>query len=278
MCFFRPFSFIAIFMTIFGHHFLFASIINNRIEKYIDSKGECNLPQSLRNEIAGHQSAVTDILNQIVDGKYAGDTHKSLEIFCDTFGPRMSGSPGLEAAIDYMVDQLNGAGLENVHTENASVPHWERGYESAQLTQPHKQNLPMLGLGSSVGTPRGGIMGEAIAVESFKEFASISDDDVRGKIVVFAPKWEGYAKTVPYRRDGATVAAKRGAIAVLIRSITPFSIGSPHTGWQAYDDGTVTKIPAACITVEDAEMLLRIYRRGITIREPKGRKGCMIWI
>lgn len=187
----------------------------------------------------------------------------SLADFVDKFGPRMSGSESLENAIDYMLDELKRVGLENVHTENASVPHWTRGFESASLTEPHKQTIEILGLGTTVGTPRGGIISDVVVVESFAEFEKVPESTVQGKIVVFAPKWESYGKTVAYRRDSASVASKKGAIAALVRSITPFSIGSPHTGMQAYQDG-VKQIPVACITVEDAEMLLRIYRRGTT--------------
>lgn len=179
----------------------------------------------------------------------------------------MSGSANLERAIDYMIGQLNDAGLENVHTENASVPHWERGFESAQLTAPHTQTLPFLGLGTSIGTPRGGIIADAIVVQTFDELKALPDSDVHGKIVVFAPQWESYGKTVQYRSAAASRASEKGAVAALVRSITPFSIGSPHTGMQHYADG-VRKIPVGCITVEDAEMLLRMHRNGtpLTIR------------
>lgn len=91
------------------------------------------------------------------------------------------------------------------------------------------------------------------------------DEKIKGKIVIFAPKWEGYGRTVRYRSRGATEASKKGAIASLIRSATPFSIGSPHTGMQTYGKN-VKKIPTACITVEDAEMLLRMYRQGEKIQ------------
>lgn len=83
----------------------------------------------------------------------------------------------------------------------------------------------------------------------------------RGKLVVFAEKWENYGATVKYRQYAAAEGAKVGAVATLIRSVTPFSINSPHTGWQDYAEG-VTKVPSAAITVEDATMLLRMYRRG----------------
>lgn len=188
----------------------------------------------------------------------------SLAELTDKFGGRMSGTQNLENAIDWMVATLKGAGLDNVHTENATVPHWERGYENADLVAPHKQNLKITGLGSSVGTPRGGIIANVIAVESFDEFEKLPADQVRGNIVLFAPKWQSYGKNAIYRRDVASVASRKGAVASLVRSATPFSLGSPHTGWQHYADD-VKKIPTAAVTVEDAEALLRLYRRNETV-------------
>lgn len=229
--------------------------------KYLDRNGQCNLPKSLRNEIAAHQPTVTDILDQIVNGKYAAGTYNSLEYFCDQFGPRMSGSQNLENAIDYLLNECTDSGLENVHTESAPVPHWERGAESATLLAPHKQNLPILGLGGSVSTSRLGVTSDAVVVESFDELANLSDSKIRGRIVVFVPKWISYGDMAPYRGRGAVEAAKRGAVAALVRSATPFSIGSPHTGVQTYES-SVKAIPVASLTVEAAEMLLRLYRRG----------------
>lgn len=189
----------------------------------------------------------------------------SLAELVDKFGSRMSGSDSLENAIDYVVAQMKEGGLENVHNENATVPHWVRGYESAQVIAPRKFDLPILGLGSSIGTPRGGIMGDVIVVESFKEFEKYTIDQVRGKIVIFVPQWEGYPKTVVYRSSAASTAAKKEAIAALVRSVTPFSLSTLHTGWQHYEDG-VKKIPVASITLESSEMLLRMYKRGENLR------------
>lgn len=242
-------------------------VIDNRVEKFVDQNGQCALPPKLLDEIQSYQPIVNKIANEILNGNYTGDTWNSLSEFIDKFGPRFSGSKSLESSIDYMVDKLKEVGLENVHTENATIPRWQRGFESAQLVQPHQQNLPILGFGFSVGTPRGGIIGDAVVVESFEEFEKLTEDVVRGKIVVFVPQWVSYGVTVQYRSKGASVASKKGAIAALVRSITPFSIGSPHTGMQRYEEGVV-QIPVAAVTVEDAEMLLRLYRRGerITIR------------
>lgn len=175
----------------------------------------------------------------------------------------MTGSKALEEAIDYVHAEMEKDGL-NTYTEEVVVPIWKRGFESAQLVTPRKMNIQILGLGSSVGTIRGGIISSVIVVESFDELNSLNDTDVQGKIVVYAQKYVSYPKTVPYRSAGASVASRKGAVAALINSITPFSLSTPHTGHQSYLEG-VKKIPAACITAEDADMLLRMYRRGIPL-------------
>ncbi|XP_037915670.1 carboxypeptidase Q-like isoform X2 [Hermetia illucens] len=237
-----------------------SSVIDNRVDKYV-YRGECHLPEALQKEIQGYQPVVNTIVDKILGGKFAGDTYNSLLEMTDKFGHRLAGSQSLEDSIDYLVDEFQKAGLENVHTEDAPVPHWVRGFESAEMISPRRAPLNLLGLGTSIGTPRGGIVAEAVAVDSFDELEAMPDSLVKGKIVIFVPAWTSYGQTVRYRSIGASVASRKGAVAALIRSITPFSIGSPHTGVQEYSSD-VKKIPAACITVEDATMLLRMFRRG----------------
>lgn len=240
----------------------------NVISKDRSSTGnECALSDVLKDEIQKYQPVVDRIAHEILNGKFKGDTYNSLLDFTDKFGPRMVGSKNLENAIDFMVKEFENKGLENVHTEKAEVPHWVRGVEKASVLSPYHGHLPILGLGFSVGTDKKGIKAGVVVVETFDELKSLPDSDVEGKIVVFVPKWEGYGKTVQYRVKGAVEAAKKGAVASLIRSVTPFSIGSLHTGMQAYDDD-VPKIPTASISVEDAYRLLRLYRKGevITIK------------
>jgi carboxypeptidase Q len=84
---------------------------------------------------------------------------------------------------------------------------------------------------------------------------------VAGKIVVYNEEYTTYGETVEYRGRGASEAAKYGALASLIKSVTPVSINSPHTGMQSYE-ANVTKIPTACITIEDAQLLQRMQDRG----------------
>ena len=200
--------------------------------------------------------------DRIMDAALAdnGVAWNKLARFTDYSGSRFTGSPALERSIDWLLAEMKKDGLANVHGEPAMVPHWVRGRESATLVQPRAANLPMLGLGGSVGTPKGGITAEVLVVSSFDDLTKHAAE-ARGKIVLFDAPFVNYGETVAYRREGAIAAAKVGAVASLIRSVTPYSMRTPHTGQMAYDSA-VTKIPHAAITVEDAMMLHRIQARG----------------
>ena len=187
-------------------------------------------------------------------------TYFRLAELCDTFGPRFSGSQNLEDAIDWILNEMKNDGLENVHGEEVTVPHWVRGKESAELLEPHRKNLNMLGLGGSIATPRTGIRAEVLVVKDFDELED-RKAEANGNIVLFNAPFPSYGKTVQYRYRGASAAAKAGAVASLVRSVGSYSVDSPHTGVMKYEDG-IRKIPHAAITVEDAMMLQRIQDRG----------------
>lgn len=181
----------------------------------------------------------------------------------DYFGPRFSGSETLENSIDWIVEVMQEDGFDKVWTQPVQVPHWVRGEESATLNLPIQQDLPMLGLGGSVGTPEEGITAEVMVVNSFEELEERSDEAV-GKIVLFNVSFTTYGETVQYRIRGASAAAKHGAVASIIASVASYSIQTPHTGVMRYEEG-VTKIPHAAITVEDALLIQRFADRGETI-------------
>jgi carboxypeptidase Q len=140
------------------------------------------------------------------------------------------------------------------------VPHWVRGRESVTLMEPRVAPLPMLGLGGSIGTPKGGITAEVLVVSNYDDLARRAAE-AKGKIVLFDAKFTNYGATVAYRAGGAIAAAKVGAVASLIRSVGPYSMRTPHTGGMFYDPA-VPKIPHAAITSEDADMLHRMQSRG----------------
>lgn len=202
-----------------------------------------------------------------------------LAYWTDTFGPRFSGTPHLERALDWLVAEMRRDGFDRVWEEPVMVPAWVRGEESATLTVPYEDRLPMLGLGGSVGTPPEGIEAPVLVVSDFDELTARCAD-AAGKIVLFDAPFTSYGRTVAYRTSGARAASQCGAVAALVRSIAPRSLATPHTGAMRYTDPAadgagdpalappldITPIPAAAITLEDASRLHRMQRRGTPLR------------
>jgi hypothetical protein len=186
-----------------------------------------------------------------------------LSYLCDRIGNRLSGSPALEKAIAWAAAQMKQDGLVNVVTPAVKVPHWVRGSESAALVEPVNKPLTILGLGGSIATPKKGITAEVVPVSTFEELDK-KGKAVEGKIVLFNVPYEGYGRTVTYRTSGASRAARLGAVAMLVRSITPVSLQSPHTGALEYAPG-IPKIPAAAVTIEDAMLMQRLVDAGNTV-------------
>lgn len=178
----------------------------------------------------------------------------------DKFGHRLSGSKSLEDALDWIIAEMKRDGLENVHGEPVTVPHWVRGEESAALVSPRSVRLNMIGLGGSIATPPEGITAPVIVVNSFEDLTA-RRAEVPGKIVLFDVPFTTYGATVRYRSIGAIEAARHGAVASLIRSVGSYSIQNPHTGSMRYDTA-VKRIPAAALSTEDAMMLHRMQNRG----------------
>jgi carboxypeptidase Q len=187
-----------------------------------------------------------------------------LALIGDTFGNRLSGSKALEDAIAWAEAEMKRDGLENVHREPVRVPHWVRGQESAVIMAPVQHSMVMLGLGNSVGTPPEGVEAEVLVVRTFQELEAAASR-VPGRIVLFNVPFTNYGETVQYRAAGPSRAAMLGAVAVLVRAVGPPGLRTPHTGSLRYVEGQ-PKIPAAALTVEDAERLQRMQDRGTPAR------------
>lgn len=201
-------------------------------------------------------------LNQTLaeDSDFKDQAWNKTALIVDSFGPRMWGSNQLELAINKIKQMAIEDGFESKNIILEPVPNvkvWTRGKESLTLfdPRPFPTNIPMIGLGLSIG---GDVQAELAYIESFDDLEKV---DVNGKIVFFNARWEGYSKTAIYRRDGVNQASKKGASAVIIRSVTPVSLETPHTGALKYDDG-VKKIPACAVSLEDADMFERMIKRG----------------
>ena len=182
----------------------------------------------------------------------------------DTYGQRLSGSDNLNRAIAWAVETMKKDGLENVHTERVMIPKWVRGNESLEMIEPPHHVLPMLGLGGSIATPPAGIEADVMVVSSGDELQRRSAE-ARGKIVLFNVPYTNYGETVQYRSTGASMAARHGAVAMLVRAVGPMGHRTPHTGNMSYA-GDAAQIPAASIPVEDAQRIQRLVNRKVRVR------------
>ncbi len=181
---------------------------------------------------------------------------------------RLSGSPGSADAVVFAAARLAVIGCERVRTEPILVPQWVRGVETASVLQPRAMPLRVTALGGSIATPPDGLRAEIVMVRSFEQLAAMGAA-ARGKIVFFnrpmprvlARTFQAYGDAVPQRSSGAIEAAKVGAIAALVRSVTTAIDGFPHTGAMNYQDG-VAKVPAAAVATADAEALAAMLATG----------------
>jgi len=194
----------------------------------------------------------------------------------DLIGPRMSGSPQAQAAIEQVAAVMRAEGL-TVTLQPMRAPHWVRGEERAELVEYAKrpqgitQKLQLTALGGSVATPPSGITAQVLVVRSFAELTARAKD-ARGRIVLFDVSFDqdlaegghagqAYGQAVLYRVLGASAAAKVGALAALIRSVGGASYRLPHTGQMLYEPGA-PQIPTAALSAEDAALVARLDKRG----------------
>ena len=182
----------------------------------------------------------------------------------DTFGHRLSNSDNMARAVAWAVAAMKEDGLENVRAEKVMVPNWVRGAESAEIVEPGRHTLSVIGLGGTVATPAGGLDAEVVVVSSFPELRAKAAE-VKGRIVLFDVVYTNYSETVVYRTGGARAAAELGAVAVLVRAVGPVGLRTPHTGSVQYTPGR-PGIPALSVAAEDANRITRLTTAGKRVR------------
>ena len=210
------------------------------------------------------------------------NAYNMLAHLTDNIGPRLSGSPQAEAAVEWVAAKMREMGA-SVTLEKTTVPHWVRGKEDAVLTvwpgMPPgiTQKIVVTALGNSVPTSADGITANVIVVSSFTELRSLPVDEIKGKIVLFNRPFDkeltaqgfgldAYEQNIAYRGIGPSFGASLGAAAVLVRSLGGADFRLPHTGLTLYGEG-IDKVPAAAITAEDADLLARLSKQGpVTMR------------
>lgn len=190
--------------------------------------------------------------------------YRWLEELCK-IGPRLSGSKNSYEAIQWAKEKMIHSGFDSVWLQPVMVPNWKRGnLEEAKIIKSKKykgENLNITAFGGSVGTSKEGISGEIIVVNDFTEL-KMKAESIKNKIVFFnrpldygeVEPFAGYGGAVDQRSRGAIEAAKYGATAVIVRSITTKHDNIPHTGVMYYVD-SLPKIPSVAIGYQDADFL-----------------------
>ena len=184
-------------------------------------------------------------------------------------GPRMTdGSPAQARARDWTVAKLRALGFRNVRIEPYTLAHpWERGTETAEVVAPFPQALRLTALGNSGATPAEGLTLPVVVFASYADLQRAADGSLAGKIAYVGsqmlPTQDGssYGASGPARFTGPALAATKGAAAILIRSIGTDHGRGPHAGNTNFPVGT-QPIPAAALSVADAENLERMAARG----------------
>ena len=193
------------------------------------------------------------------------EAYENLRDLCKNIGARLSGSEEADSAVVWGQNILNNLGLDTVYLQEISVPHWERGRNEKGYfyNEKGKNTLDVCALGGSVSTGMNQfIKAEVLEVHSIDEVVALSDSIVNGKIVFFNrpmdPKkistFSAYGSCVDQRYSGAVEASKKGAIAVIVRSVNVRKDDFPHTGSMAYEEGG-DSIPAFAISTNGADYL-----------------------
>lgn len=208
-----------------------------------------------------YSSIVQLINNKIqVEPELRYAAYNRVAYLVDTFGPRLWGSEALLDASKFLRDELNKENFEEVKME--PIPNslkWVRGNESLTMLSPRKMPtiIPIIGMGKSIG---GDVTAELIVFDNLESLNNKSKN-VQGKLILLNFKWTNYFKISNLVYKGVNLACKFGAAGLLIRSKSPTTSGSPHTGAINYNN-QYQKIPVAAITVEDSEMFSRMQNRG----------------
>ncbi|RBL94252.1 M20/M25/M40 family metallo-hydrolase [Chitinophaga flava] len=206
------------------------------------------------------------VLRQMADEVLRNSTaYENLRTLTKTVGGRLAGSPQMAKAEQWGVKALKAAGADTVYLQECMVPHWVRGEkEEARIVSKLRDFVPplnILALGNSVGTGKAGLTAPVLEVASFEDLEA-KKDQVKGKIVFynyhfkpeFVKTFLSYRDAVIYRGQGASRAAKYGAVAIILRSMTHGAYNFPHTGGMSYDSA-YPKIPAVAIGLQDADRL-----------------------
>ena len=196
------------------------------------------------------------------------ETYNLLDHLSNKIGHRLSGSEGASKAVEWTEKIMNDYGFDKVYKQDLFVPNWKRGDKEIARIIDSNEDLSVLALGMSVATPKDGIRAKIIEVQGLEDLESLGRENIEGKIVFFNRPTDqrliltgaAYGGAVDQRTSGPSMAAKYGAVGVVIRSVGTAFDDVPHTGGIKYKDG-IKKIPAAALGVKSADHLTRALKK-----------------
>ena len=215
-------------------------------------------------DLNNHSQFIKKIYNEALS---SGESYERLDYLSNQIGGRLSGSINYERSVKWGKEELDLIGLDSVWLQPVMTPKWVRGapeYAHIESSPGNTISVPIAALGGSISTPSIGISADVIEVKSFDELNNIGKDSINGKIIFFNRKmdptlintFQSYGGSVNQRTKGAAIAAKLGAIGVIVRSMTTTLDDYPHTGSMYYDGLRLNeRIPAAAISTNGAELL-----------------------
>jgi carboxypeptidase Q len=198
------------------------------------------------------------------------NSYENLRYLCKKIGGRISGSAQAEKAVQWAKDAMIKAGADTVYLVPCMVPKWVRGpKEQCLMATANKEKLSVCALGGSVGTGKKGLTAPVIEVTSFDELEKLGAENIKGKIVFYNVAFDptvigtgaAYGKAVKYRWAGPSRAARLGAVATLVRSMTFANDDVPHTGSMSYDSLVNEKIPAFALGPRSADKLSQLLAK-----------------
>lgn len=205
--------------------------------------------------------------------------YKNLEYLATQIGGRISGSPQAAKAVDWAKKAMYEAGADTVYLQPCMVPHWVRGEKevlfNVDVKTKQKVSYAICALGGSIATPKTGLNAQVIEVKSFEELESLGEKNIKGKIVFYNVYFDHkhlktgtcYGETVKYRWAGASKAAKYGAVATIVRSMSSINNDFPHTGVMKYDTAvSKMQIPTCAISFSGADKLLEQLKVNPTLK------------
>jgi hypothetical protein len=208
-------------------------------------------------------------LEQRADAALAKDenAYGFVEGLTTEVGPRQAGTEAEARAREWAAAWLRMAGFKNVADEPFMMDTWVPGdIARARVTAPFAQDLAVLPLGNSAATPEGGIEAEVVFFRTVDELRAAPAGSLVGKIAYIShqmrPAQDGshYGFAGPARWVGAGIAASKGAVATVIKSVGTDYHRNPHTGGTSFPAG-VTPTPAGALSLPDADNLERMFAR-----------------